>query len=672
MSRDDLLALSPEALADLTNKGTLRRAVKEVDEHTVDWTITETADRTVVVDFEDDARCELPADRPFTDWTCTCLAGSQCRHLVRAVLAYQHDAAGDGRQQVDSPDDLQESTEAAESSETPATAPVVRDVFDPGTISDQALTEALGATLMRRAAALIGVGPLGHVGSAHGLAVVRLHHPAPVTVRFLAGRDLNYAKCSCREPDPCLHVPVAVAVARGTPFGTTGLRSINGDDWVPDPAVLDEVDHLVGELIATGLGPSHRSIQGPWRRLVARAHDAELHHLANLADEIIAQTAHYAQANAQFDPDRLVGLTGELLARASSLRGRTTGRVPDRLVAGSMADATEVGKAKLIGLGIEVVENGDEVLAVAQLVDARTGSPLRVTKTLNDPGHRPSARLVGGVLGGVPFAQWGGGQVLVGGGKRFGHGDFVPGNRRVTAMPRPGLDQLSAPFRVESLDELAHHQTRLPAALDDRSAGTDLAAVRFVAVEAVGVDPALRQLRATLVDANGGRATLALPITTRTAAASEATAALLHQWRGAAPEVLYVAGRWRWTGHGPIVTALLLSGDDQAIQPFVAPGRTGGTGGAISAAVTSSSVDERELTSAAAVLAAVEKALGQTLVAGLDRVGSDPTLWPDLAVRLRRAGSVRLADLAQQVGDGQAPDAVQRLLVAAVFGRPLV
>ncbi|MGA4669194.1 SWIM zinc finger family protein [Propionibacteriaceae bacterium Y1923] len=660
MSRADLLALSPQALADLTNKGTLRRAAKEVEERKVTWQVTKADDGTVVVDFDDEVRCELLAGRPFGDWTCTCLAGAQCRHLVRAVLAYQAEAAGGG------PEPDEEPEPESPASATPSPSSEV--VFDPGSINDEALAAALGPTLVRQAGRLIGFGPLGHVGSTHGLAVVRLHHPSPVTVRFLAGADLNYAKCSCREPDPCLHVAVAIAVARGNPFGTTGLRSTSGDQWRPDPQVLDEVEHLVGELVTVGLEPSHRSLQGPWRRLVTRAREAELHHLAGLADDVLTEAGHYARADARFDPDYLVGLTGELLARVTSLRAPLDERVPDRLVAGSHAEATDVGRAKLIGMGTELVENGDEVMAVAQLVDARTGSPLRVRKVVSDPDHRPSARLVGGLLGGVPFHQWGGGQVLVSGGKRFGLGDFTPTNRRVTAMPRPGLDQLAAPFLVNSLDELAHHQTRLPAALDDRSAGTDLAAVSFVAVEAVGLDPASRQLRATLVDATGSRATLALPITRRTAASAQTTAALLQQWQQQAPQVLQVAGRWRWTGHGPVVTPLLLSGDDQSVQPFVAPGGDD----QVMAAVADAPTEQQELTSAAAVLTALDQALGQTLVAGLDRVGDDPTVWPELAVRLRRAGSTRLADLAERVGREQSPTPVRRLLVASVFARPLV
>ncbi|MGD8216124.1 SWIM zinc finger family protein [Aestuariimicrobium sp. Y1814] len=667
MSRADLLALSPQALADLTNKGTLRRAAKEVEERKVTWQVTEADDGTVVVDFDDEVRCELLAGRPFGDWTCTCLAGAQCRHLVRAVLAYQADAV-EPVEAVEPADEAPAQDEpATPAAPSPSSDLAPEEVFDPGSINDEALAAALGPTLVRQAARLVGAGPLGHVGSTHGLAVVRLHHPSPVTVRFLAGADLNYAKCSCREPDPCLHVAVAVAVARGTPFGTTGLRSTSGDQWRPDPRVLDEVEHLVGELVTVGLEPSHRSLQGPWRRLVTRAHEAELHHLAGLADDVLTEAGHYARADARFDPDYLVGLTGELLARVTSLRAPVDERVPDRLVAGSNAEATDVGRAKLIGMGTELVENGDEVVAVAQLVDARTGSPLRVRKLVSDPDHRPSARLVGGLLGGVPFHQWGGGQVLVSGGKRFGLGDFSPTNRRVTAMPRPGLDQLAAPFLVNSLDELAHHQTRLPAALDDRSAGTDLAAVSFVAVEAVGLDPASRQLRAVLVDATGSRATLALPITRRTAASAQATAALLQQWHQQAPQVLHVAGRWRWTGHGPVVTPLLLSGDDQSVQPFVAPGDDQGM-----AAVADAPAQQQELTSAAAVLSALDQALGQTLVAGLDRVGGDPSVWPDLTVRLRRAGSTRLADLAERVGREQSPLPVRRLLVASVFARPLV
>lgn len=722
MSRADLLGLSDQALADLTNKGTLRRARKEIDEAKVTWQLTEDDSGLVKVEFDDGVECELPADRPFADWTCTCLAGSECRHLVRSVLAYQQEfgaspdsgagsvseadgAQGMGResgepgavspvQRLEADTEFLEVDDAASGTKTGVSAhgatgrlagdlgtaqdedpgaakdatcaPSAAGAFDPASITGDQLAASLSATQLRQAAKLIATGPLGHVGSTGGLAVVRLYHPTAVTVRFLAGSNLNYVRCSCRDPDPCLHVAVAVAVAGGKPFGESGLRVLEGPAWQPEPGVLDEVATRVIELLRVGLEASHRSLAGPWQRLIARARQADLHHLANLSEEIVTETARYAKVDSRFEPERLVSLAGELLARANSLRGTYPERIPDRLVAGSLAKPSEVGRAKLIGLGTELVEADEQVQVIANLVDARTGTPMRVVKSLEDTDHRVSRLLAGGLIGGAPLNHWGGGQVLVPAGKIQNGGDFSPGNRRVTAMPSAGLDQLEPPFRVSSIDELAHHQSRLPAILDDRTAGTNLAVCQFASVSAVLVDTTTRQLQATLVDQTGDQARLVAQLTARTVAALEATAEVLQQWSERPPDQLLISGRWHWTSQGPVVTPFLLAGDDLAIQPMIAAG-TGGE----QLRVLSVPSDEVELSSAGAIIATLDQALGQTLIAGLDRIAADPELWGRLAARLRRAGSVRFADLAGQVSDNT-PEAAASLLEGLAFARTLV
>ena len=72
MNRPDLLALTDAVLEDLTNKGTVRRARKELGQ--IPCSISEDADGSVTVSGEDGTSCVLPPNRPFDQWTCTCLA----------------------------------------------------------------------------------------------------------------------------------------------------------------------------------------------------------------------------------------------------------------------------------------------------------------------------------------------------------------------------------------------------------------------------------------------------------------------------------------------------------------------------------------------------------------------------------------------------------------------
>src|SRR5437868_6422022 len=89
MLRDDLLHLLPDDLAALTNRGTVKRARRELDEAEVTGTLTEAADGTVAAAWSDGVSCTLPGGKVVADARCTCPATELCRHVVRTVLAYQ-------------------------------------------------------------------------------------------------------------------------------------------------------------------------------------------------------------------------------------------------------------------------------------------------------------------------------------------------------------------------------------------------------------------------------------------------------------------------------------------------------------------------------------------------------------------------------------------------------
>lgn len=649
MIRDDILRLSDDALADLTNRGTLRRARKEIDEQKVLVRIEQGPDGAVVAEAEDGTRCELLPGRPFGDWTCTCLAAGECRHLVRAVIAYraQHDG-GVAEQESPGRDDVEET-------------PTV-ETFDPATITDEQLAAALPAATIRAARRWLEDGALGHVGVARGLTVVRIHHPTPATVRFLSGPDLDYARCSCRRPDPCAHVVVAVALSKGRAWANTGLRSLDGDSWLPAQDVLDEAEALVHELIRVGLEADHRFLGSRWERLRGRARHAGLHHVAGLVEDLRHETGRYVHAENEFDPLHVLTLLGELLARCASLRGTHSERVPDRLVAGSGTEESEVGKARFIGMGVEAEEAGDECILTVHLVDARSGAPLRVVRRITNAEGNSTARLARRLVSGAPIAHWGGGQVLVSGGRYSAQGDFTPG-RQVTVLPKDAVEQLVAPYLSGSLSELSTHHSHLSAILDDRAAGTSLAAVPFSRVESVGFDTGSQQLRADLVDAEGAVATLALA-RTRWREGVESVGARLLDWAEEPPETLFVAGRWRWTGHGVVVDPFLLVGDDVAIQPHVAERTVEGDRVLMPPR-------GRSLGSPAALVHAIDEALGRTLLAGLDRLDT-ATVWSDLIARASSSGSAHLVGLMRRVEEESTPESVAELLLTTAFARPLL
>ena len=645
MSRPDLLRLSDAVLEDLTNKGTLRRARKELG--AASFTITEADDGTVTVSADDGTTCVLYANRPFAEWTCSCLAANNCRHIVRAILHYQAACSELGVVEEKKPD----STDLP-GPETPGVAAPGKvepeTVFNPASITREHLKAALSPAALRRADQLAGQGLLAHVGNIRGISVVRIHHPTPVSVRFLAGADLNYVRCTCHDPDPCLHVAVAVAAAAGRRFGNTGLVSVVGDEWRPDTALLSEIRGAVSELVRVGAESGHRNLRGVWRRLAVRAREAELHHIADVLDELLDELSRYEARSQEFTPSRLVELSAELLARVMSLGNPEPERIPDRLVAGSPAQQTRVSKARLI----------------AHLVDARSGAPMRVTKRVTDEERRPSSQLAGGLVSGITIGSWGGGQVMSLGGRMFGHGDFSHTNRSAVGLPAGAMDQLEAPFRVETIAELATQQTRLPAVLDDRSAGTDLAACRVTGVGNIHFDPGISSLVADLRDADGQSFQLALHHTARRDGSVRASMVRLLSWEKNFPEEAFVSGRWRWGARRVVVDPLLLVGDGVPLQPHVAEPvatelewRTG--------------TEDAPLTSPGALLRGLDSLLGELLLAGADRIHLRDHEWHDFVRKARKAGSQLIADHTRAFLDHQAPARVEKLLLISAFGGPL-
>ncbi|MEV0132689.1 hypothetical protein AB0H83_30035 [Dactylosporangium sp. NPDC050688] len=91
--RADLLALTPDALAALTNRGLVKRATREVE--AAPPAVTADAEGTVRGVYQDGPETALPPgglDRG----TCTCGATGVCRHVVGLVLAYQTASATTG------------------------------------------------------------------------------------------------------------------------------------------------------------------------------------------------------------------------------------------------------------------------------------------------------------------------------------------------------------------------------------------------------------------------------------------------------------------------------------------------------------------------------------------------------------------------------------------------
>src|SRR5690242_18306476 len=87
MSRADLLALTPQAIASLSNLGLVKRAQKELEQGKGPQ-LEELPDGTVVGSFEDGNTARLVPGKGLKDSPCSCNATTVCRHRVAVALAY--------------------------------------------------------------------------------------------------------------------------------------------------------------------------------------------------------------------------------------------------------------------------------------------------------------------------------------------------------------------------------------------------------------------------------------------------------------------------------------------------------------------------------------------------------------------------------------------------------
>ena len=193
MSRPDLLALSADDLATLTNRGTVKRAQREVEASEVAGEMTETAEGDVAVRWSDGPECKLPAG------VALAMPPAPVRLLVcagisiRAVLYYQ-----------------KHTTPAAGEQSVAASGP-----WDPGAIADEELHAHYRAGQLTKAREQLEQGLL--VEPVRGTKPSARFHLQGCLLRFLVPGDVRYTHCDCGETAPCSHVPLAIWAFRRSP-----------------------------------------------------------------------------------------------------------------------------------------------------------------------------------------------------------------------------------------------------------------------------------------------------------------------------------------------------------------------------------------------------------------------------------------------------------------------
>jgi len=184
VKRTDLLALTEDALVALSNRGFVKKAIKELDAGRIP-TIEEQDDGTIVGVFEDGKEARLAPDTPLRDTTCTCGARGMCRHRVRLVLAYSRANAGAGG--------------ADDEAGTAADSGAAFVMWTPAIFDDDALEKRVGKRTMARARTLRRRGYVAKVRRPNAADPIPTVELSTATIRFLAPNDLAYAHSDSAE-----------------------------------------------------------------------------------------------------------------------------------------------------------------------------------------------------------------------------------------------------------------------------------------------------------------------------------------------------------------------------------------------------------------------------------------------------------------------------------------
>lgn len=511
--------LTPEALAELTNAGTVRRAAKDLDV-AIAW--SEGPAGALVAEADDGTRCVL-GPGPFDEWECSCTAMYRCRHLVRAVLVWQRDhPVADGATGAEPPPEAG----AHGRDDAPGRGP--------GTGA-----EPFGDRLRAQGDRLAAGGITARVTTAPRLRV-RLLHPVDIGVRYPVGEDPRYARCECGGA-LCVHVYLAERARELAADALAGSDAALVDNAAGPAEPLDAAPwHAwLDQLLDAGLGASDALIGGAVRLATAWEARGGVHPAAALRG-IVTQLEHQRARDAQLSPERTLLLIGEVEARLRALAFE--GPAPRAVVAGRPGVELAGESARLLGLGAEWSHVGGWNRLRVHLLDVRTGAVSTLDAEREDTTERlvRPEDLLRERRASSSLSEWAVGTALVPRFRRVGD-RLVIGRSRVSVAPSPRLD-LDAVAAVvpEGFADVAAQLSGVPGPLGPRRPSDGVLLAPVASVRGVVPDAGASVVRAELTDAAGRRAGLALPWGPRSGDGARRLVGLLSSGSPVA-----VAGRWR-------------------------------------------------------------------------------------------------------------------------------
>ena len=369
-------------LAGLSNKGTVKRAHKDLEQETPEVLWDESGNE-VQVTFKE-AACRIRA--PLGSSTCSCPSRSICRHVtaailwVRGILEKEETAGSEAAEPAPGP----ASSRAFEAA--PGTASSRADVQAPGTASFEAVLEQEADPAPAPSAALeeaLLAVPLDRLKRACRNKAYRefaaraeagelpsLSMGSVITVRFPWAEQvvkllypLEYSSCTCRSRELCSHKAQAILAfqIRRKAITAEMLKAREEDAGSWDQEAVLRAARSIKEGIRlqlfTGLSRLSPEAAQSMERLAVISHGAGLASFETGFRSAAAEYEQYFSRSASFCGERLLARLLSLYDRACSLE-KTRDRDTFQRLAGTFRDTYEpVPRLQLTAVGSRHVKS---------------------------------------------------------------------------------------------------------------------------------------------------------------------------------------------------------------------------------------------------------------------------------------------------------------------------
>jgi hypothetical protein len=488
MSRDDLLALSPDKLAALANRGLVKRAQRMVASGKAP---SLQLDGDAVVATFDGVTTRLAPGLTLAETGCSCGATSICRHRIAAVIAYQ----------------------ASASAQTSARGPEVVD-WSPGNHDDAELVAALGSRIVSTARSHEKRGLVVTVRRARSAGEAPRAALPTCTVVFLVPHDLAYARCDCTAAERCRHVALAVWAFRRADAHDGDATEVTvqlGEGLALTVDAETSALELCRELLLTGVARAGVQLGARFEHARRPLKRAEQRWMIDIVDELQDQLASYTNRSARYRADRVAGLITELFARSRA--ARSNARLPPSVIVGHREPSeTALSHLRLVSLGVRLHADGDAREVDVFFADPDSATVLVFHKRLEPRGDEAletgdglASRSLGPRLRLAAMAR---GQLVTALARRRANRRLMLGRdsmgKTSLTEPEPEWQALPEPLLVHDYAALTRRMTEGPPRLvDSRVLARHMHVLAIHSASAPRYHPSEQRLEAQLYDASG-------------------------------------------------------------------------------------------------------------------------------------------------------------------------